>query len=196
RLQYRATTKEGKIIQGIIEAKNKEQAATYLRSKELFPIRVDEKKEGGVLQSIPFLNRIGSSDVVFFTRQLSSMLVSGLNLLQSLNILKEQIQNSEMQEVVKGIIADIEEGATFSTALSKYPKVFSKIYISTIKAGETSGLLDKVLSRLADNLEKTEKLKGTIKSALLYPIIVIVGMVIVAGIMMIVVIPQLSGLYE
>jgi type II secretory pathway component PulF len=196
RLHYKATTKDGKIEQGIIDAKDINEAAGYLRSKELMPIRIIKEQENPISNLIPFLSRVKSSDVILFTRQLSSMLASGLTLMRALGILKEQIQSAAMQEIVNSIINDVEEGKTFSFAITKYPNVFSPIYISIIKAGEASGLMDKVLSRLADNLEKDAKLKGTIRSALMYPVIIVVLMVGVMAIMMIFVIPQLTTLYQ
>ncbi len=195
KVQYRATTKEGKLIQGVLEAKDTQEAAFFLRGKEMLPlsIRAIEKKE---LPFASLFKKSANSDLVLFTRQLSSILSSGLTLMQALSILKEQIQNPLMKEVVVGIIADVQEGKTFGNAIEKYPKIFSKIYIALIKAAESSGFLDKVLLRLADNLEKQEKLKGTIKSALMYPVIVIVLMVLVMFVMMIFVIPQLTVLYQ
>lgn len=196
KLAYKAVTQEGKVVRGIIEAKEINEAATYLRSRGLLPIRIFPKDQKGFLKFFSIFNRFKASDLVFFTRQLSSMLSSGLTLMQALNILKNQVRNSTVRDVVNGITTDIEGGRSFSSAISKYPDIFSLIYISLIKAAETSGLLDKVLLRLADNLEKEQKLKSTIKSALMYPAIVIIGMVIVVFIMMIFVIPQLSVLYQ
>lgn len=196
KLRYRAATKEGKISQGILDAKSIEEAAQYLRSKELTPIRV-EQETSSPWKSIPFLNKgVKSSDLVLFTRQLSSMLSSGLTLMRSLEILKEQVQTPSMQDVIVQVISEVEEGKTLADAMKKHPNVFSSIYVSIIKAGEKSGLLDKVLNRLADNLEKEVKLKSTVKSALMYPVIVIILMVVVMVIMMIFVIPQLTVLYQ
>jgi len=144
---------------------------------------------------LPF-NRIKSSEIVFFTRQLSSMIVTGLTLLESLNILKKQTNNPEFHGVINDLIMDISEGKSFSDALSKHKTVFSEVYISLIKAAEKGGLLDKILSRLADNLEKSEDLKKRVKSAMFYPAIVVIGVVIVIVIMNVLVIPQLSSLYE
>lgn len=195
KVQYRATTKDGKLAQGVIEAKDPEEAAFFLRGKEMLPLSLKavEKKE------LPFSNlfkKSNTADLVLFTRQLSSILASGLTLMQALSILKEQVQNPMMKEVVTGIISDVQEGKTFGTSIEKYPKIFSRIYIALIKAAESSGFLDKVLLRLADNLEKQEKLRGTIKSALMYPFIVVILMVVVMFVMMIFVIPQLTVLYQ
>ncbi|MGH7245801.1 MAG: type II secretion system F family protein, partial [Candidatus Levyibacteriota bacterium] len=147
----------------------------------------------------PFLEQFKkskTSDLVLFTRQLSSMLTAGLTLMQSLSILKEQIQNDVMKEVVNGIISEVEEGKPFSTAIAKYPDIFYPIYVSLIRAGESSGFLDRILLRLADNLEKQERLKSTVKSALMYPIVIVILMVVVMSVMMIFVIPQLTVLYQ
>lgn len=193
RLLYKAVTRDGKKVRGLIEAKDINEAAAFLRAKELLPTHITQKQEKGFF--LLFAPKAKSSDLVFFTRQLSSMLASGLTLTQSLNILKDQVQNEAMIEIVSGIIVDIDEGKTFSAALGKYPNFFSQIYASLIKAGESSGLLDKVLLRLADNLEKQQKLKSTVKGALMYPSIVIAGIFAVMLIMMIFVIPKLNELY-
>jgi type IV pilus assembly protein PilC len=116
--------------------------------------------------------------------------------MRSLEILKEQVKNEALIEIITSIIADVQEGKTFAQAIEKYPKVFSHIYVSIIKAGEQSGLLDKVLLRLADNLEKQSKLKSTIKSALMYPAIVVILMAAVMVVMMVFVLPQLTVLYK
>lgn len=197
KLYYKAIGKDGKFVQGFIEAKDPSQAASYLRSKEFVPVHIFKKEKNKLLDSIPFFrHKANARDILIFTRQLSAMLSAGLTLIKSLDILKEQLNSGIMEEVITGIINDIEEGETFSAAISKFPNVFSAIYVSMIKASESSGLLDKALSRFADDLEKEERLNSTVKGALLYPAIVIVGMVVVAAIMMIFVLPTLSELYK
>ncbi len=196
KFHYKAVTKNSKIVQGLIDAKDSGEVAKYLRAKELTPITVAEEKGGSMAKLSATLHKVKTDDVVIFTRQLSSMLTSGLTLLRSLEIFKDQIQNPAMMEVVEQIVNDVENGKSFSAAISKHPDVFSDIYVSLIKAGEKSGLLDKVLVRIADNMEKQQKLKSTIKGALMYPIIVVVLMVVVVVVMMIFVIPQLTTLYK
>jgi type IV pilus assembly protein PilC len=195
RLRYKTITKEGKIAQGLLDAKDVNEAASYLRSRGLIPISIT-RIDNQFWNDLPFFNSVKSTDLVMFTRQLSSMLTSGLTLMRSLEILKEQVKNQTLIEIITSIIADVSEGKTFAQAIEKHPKVFSHIYISIIRAGEQSGLLDKVLLRLADNLEKQSKLKSTIKAALMYPAIVVILMVAVMAIMMIFVLPQLSVLYQ
>ncbi|MDO8461059.1 MAG: type II secretion system F family protein [bacterium] len=197
KITYKAVGKDGKVLHGTIEAKDVSEAVSYLHSKQLTPIDVTPQKNNLELAKLlPFVKKTHSSDLVFFTRQLSSMITSGLTLMQALNILRQQTKNEAMAKIIEQIVTEIEDGNSFSSALSKHPDVFSSIYVSLIKAAETSGVLDKVLLRLAETLEKQEKLKSTIKGALMYPIIVILGMVAVMTLMMIVVIPQLSVLFE
>lgn len=196
-LYYKAVSKEGKIITGIIDANDIRDAAIYLRNKDLIPVNIKKKEKSKLLDFLPIMSsRFKSKDVIVFTRQMSSMLNSGLTLLRSLEILRDQTGSEAMRTVIGGIINDIEEGASFSAAISKYPEAFSRVYMSLVKASEGSGLLDKALLRLSDNLEKQQKLRNTIKSALMYPIIVIMLMGIVVIVMLIFVIPQLSNLYK
>lgn len=195
RLAYKAVDASGRVARGIIDAKDITEAVTFLRKKELVPTYVAPQKDSTLLKMLPFLAKVKGNDVLFFTRQLSSMISSGLTLMQALGIMKEQVENTPMGDVVNSIISEIEEGAPFSKALAKYPDVFPQVYISLIKSGEASGLLDKVMLRLADNLEKQQQLRSTIKGALMYPIIVVIGMFLVLTIMMIFVIPSLTVLY-
>ena len=195
KLTYKATSRDGTIQSGEIEAKDIAEAAFYLRSKQLLPIQIKPRQEAAGFSLLSFFKRQNANDLVLFTRQLSSILSSGLTLMQALTILKEQTQAVTMKEIIGGIITDVQEGKTLAMAISKYPKTFSPIYISLIRAGESSGFLDKILERLADNLEKSQKLKSTIRSALLYPIIIVILMAVVMTIMMIFVVPQLTNLY-
>ena len=197
KLYYKAVDSKGKSVDGMIDARSVNEVAAYLRSKELTPIKIIKKEKNNFGNLIPFIGgKIKSKDMVNFTRQLSSMLTSGLTLLRSLEIYKNQVGNRTLVEVIDGIIKDVQEGSSFSQAIAKYPKIFSPIYIALIEASEESGLLDKAFIRLADTLEKQEKLKGTLKSALTYPAIVIVMMTLVSIVMLIFVIPQISSLYE
>jgi len=195
RLFYKAVGKDGIALAGLIEAKDIREAALYLRSRELVPITIVKKEKNKFLDLIPFLKKSKSSGLIFFTRQLSSMLTSGLTLIRCLEIIKEQVEGEYMIETLDGIITDIESGSSFSKSIAKYPAMFSPVYVSIIKTAEESGLLDKALLRLSDNLEKMQKLRSSIKSALMYPVVVVVLMVAVVIVMMIFVIPQLSVLY-
>ena len=196
KLYYRAVTQNGKPLQGFIESKDAREAATYLQKHQLIPIKIVAAGQIGMGRYMRFIKRVSSKDLIFFTRQLASMLTSGLTLMQSLTIMRDQMKASAMNDAVQSIVADVENGKTLSNGIEKYPQVFSPIYIALIRTGEASGLLDKILSRLADNLEKEENLRQTVQGALLYPLIVIIMMVIVTVIMLIFVIPQLNVLYS
>lgn len=197
KLYYKAVTSKGESIDGLIEARDPSEAAAYLRSKELLPIKIIKSEKSKFENLIPFFGeKVKSSEIVSLTRQLSSMLTSGMTLLRSLEILRNQIGNHVLVDIVDNIIKDIQEGSSFSRAIAKHPTVFSPVYIALIEASEGSGLLDKAFSRLADTLEKQQKLKGTVKGALTYPAIVVLMMVIVVFVMMIFVIPQISTLYQ
>src|SRR5579872_3397223 len=129
KLAYKAVGKNGKVTRGVIEAKDVQEAASYLRAKEILPIHIAEKKGTNILKYLPFFNKT-KNDVVLFTRQLSSMISSGLTLLQSLRLLQDQIGSVQMKELVRNIIADIEDGSSFSKAISRYPETFGSVYIS------------------------------------------------------------------
>lgn len=194
---YKAVTKESKVIEGLVDAKDEKEAAKYLRSKDFLPIKIFRKGQDSLVENFPLIGKkVSSHEIVLFTRQLASMLTSGITLIRALEIIRNQVGNNAFKEMLSEIVSAIEEGSDLSTAISKYPKVFSPVYVALIKASEGSGLLDKACLRLADTLEKQQKLRGAIKSALTYPIIVILMMIAVIAIMMVFVIPQLSILYK
>lgn len=195
KLYYRAVDPEGKAITGLIDAKDVREVAYYLRSHNMVPIKITPTMKG-IAMPIPFFKKPKLKDRIFFTNQLASMLTSGLTLMQALAIIKNQFQNPVMQDVVSDIITGVEGGKVFSSTLVKYPDLFPPIYVALIRTAETTGLLDKVLLRLSESLEKQDKLQRTIKGALLYPMIVIIIMIVVFIIMMIFVVPQLKSLYE
>jgi type IV pilus assembly protein PilC len=192
--RYVAIQKSGEKEKGIIEANTQKEVIDFLRTKNLTPLSVSEVKNFST--SLKMLNKVKTSDVVLFTRQLSSMILTGLTLLEALNILKKQSNNQAMVTVIDDLITNVSEGTSLSQALGKHPQVFSEVYVALVQAAESSGLLDKVLARLAENLERSEDLKKQIKSALFYPMIIIIGMVGVITVMNIFVIPQLGSLYE
>lgn len=195
KFKYKVISKDKKIVSGSIDARDVLEAKEYLKNADFVPIFIESENQSfSFSQDFSKFSR-GKFNTVLFTRQLSSMLSSGLTLVQSLSILKEQNENETMKDIVVNILSDIQNGKSFSESLTKYPKHFSQIYISLIKSAETSGLLDKILERLANNLEKDQVLKKTIFSALLYPVIIIILMIGVMFVMMIFVIPQLSILY-
>jgi type IV pilus assembly protein PilC len=197
KFNYRARDQEGKIVSGVVEARSDRDAVTLLREQGL--LVVDLTPSGGGL-SLSFLTdalqHVSFGDVVDFTRQLATMITSGLTLTDSLSVLTQQTRNPAFARVLDEIYHEIEVGNNFANALEKFPQHFSKIYIALVRAGEASGMLDKVLTRLADNLEKQREFNGKIKGAMIYPAIVVCGMIGVVFIMMTFVIPQMTAIYE
>jgi type IV pilus assembly protein PilC len=141
-------------------------------------------------------DRIKPKHLSVFVRQLATLLDAGLPLLRSLNVLSEQAKPGIMKETLSGISTDVEGGATFSDALAKYPKSFSKLFVNMVKAGEVGGILEEVLERLAEFSEKEEALKRKIKAAMVYPILVTVAAIGILTFLMIVVIPTFKKMFE
>ncbi len=193
--KYTAALSDGKKQIGQIEAGNEKDVVEYLRKKNLTPIKIEslEKNQSTILS---YFNRVTNADIVIFTRQLSSMTLTGLTLIESLTLLQKQAEKPTMKKLIDELIADISEGRALSEALERHHEIFSNVYISLIKAAEEGGLLDKVLVRLADNMEKSEETKKRVRSALFYPAIIVSGVFVVIILMNIFVIPQLGDLYE
>ena len=189
---YTGVDKNSARTKGKLEANNEREVVEFLRANGITPLSLKRvEKHGSFLQG-----GVKNSDIVLFTRQLASMILTGLTLIEALKILKEQGNKPRMQEIINDLIAQISEGNSFSDALANHKDAFSDIYIALIKAAEKGGLLDKVLSRLADNMEKGEDIKKRVRSALFYPAIVVTGVIVVIVVMNIFVIPQLGSLYE
>jgi len=192
---YKARDAKGQLVTGEVEASSPSYAAKLVSQKKLFVINIKEKSGDLISVITNFRSRITDNDVSTFTRQVSTMINAGLPITEALSILRTQSKPT-MQAVLGQILADVEGGQSLSASLGKHPQVFNATYIALIKAGETGGVLDKVLARLADDLEKNQEFKGKVKGALIYPAIIIIGMFIVGSIMMIFVIPRLTSLYS
>ncbi|KUK79551.1 MAG: type II secretion system F domain protein [Microgenomates bacterium 39_7] len=193
---YRAKNKEGKTIKGVVEAEGKERAVSLLKDRGYFIISL--KEGGGVgldLEKINPFKKVSRDEVVIFTRQLSTMINAGLSLNDALFSLKEQV-SPKFAEIIDEVLRRVESGKSLGESLSGWPDIFSDIYVASVKSGEAAGVLDKVLSRLADDQEEEKSFRNNIKGALIYPIIVVVMMVIVGAIVMIFVVPQMLSLYS
>lgn len=193
--KYISVNLDGKKEIGQIEANTEKEVLEFLRASKLTPLKVEplEKSQSAIMG---YFNRVKGSDIILFTRQLSSMILTGLTLIESLNLLRKQADKPKMKRLIEDLINDVSEGKSFSDALSNHKDVFSPVYISLITAAEEGGLLDKVLARLADNLEKSDEVRKKVRSALFYPGIIVSGVLIVIVLMNIFVIPQLGDLYE
>lgn len=194
---YKGRSSDGKTVSGIVEAPSAKAAATILRDRELFVVSV--RASQGSLSLLPFLSRfqrVGYGDIVNFTRQLATMVVAGLSIPDALTILRTQTTNQTFGQVINDIEHVIVGGGNLADALAKYPQHFSAIYVALVRAGESSGTLDQVLLRLADTLETEREFRSKVKGAMVYPIIIVIGMGVVVSVMMIVVIPKLTDLYK
>ncbi len=193
--QYKAL-KDGVTVIKKIEATSPEMVVDYLQKNDYFPISVEESKSNDFTFFSSLTQKVEFNDIVDFTRQVALMLNAGLTLIDSLEILKKQTQKLALKKMIEDVDAKIKGGSSFSVALQEYNSMFSKLYISLVKSGEASGKLGEILLRLADNLEKEREFKSKLKGALVYPVIVIVGMFIVMFIMVTFVLPKLLGLYK
>lgn len=194
--RYKAKNSEGETLKGIVEAKDEKSAAKILREKGLLVVSLEPKKEslvaafkGGIF------SRVTLADKVNFTRQLATMISSGLRLTEALEILETQ-SSPAMQRLIREILQEIEGGGNLAGALEKHPGVFDQVYTALIRAGEAAGVLEKTLGRLADNLEKQKEFQSKVKGAMIYPVIVICAMILVAAIMIIFVLPKMTAIYE
>jgi len=194
RFNYKAKDKSGNLVVGEVEAANPSAAAKLVKGRGLYVISITSKMDSPFAIIRRFKERITIGDVTTFTRQLSTMINAGLPITEAILILRSQ-SKGPMQKIVAQILADIEAGESFSNSLSKHPKVFSRTYIALVKSGEVGGVMDAVLLKLADNMEKQQEFGNRVRGALIYPVIIVVGMVVVAFVMMIFVIPKLTSLY-
>jgi type IV pilus assembly protein PilC len=192
---YTAINTSGKKLQGNVDARNREIAISLLKNQGLTVIAISEKK-GSILEFLVSLKGIPQTHLVTFTRQFSTMISAGLPIARALEVLANQSDNGAFKKVIMDILRSIEGGASLSIALARYPQVFSKTYQALVSAGESSGKLDSILKRLAETLEAQRELNSKLKSAMIYPIIVVVAMVGVFIILMVVVVPKLADMYK
>ena len=199
--EYVVKNKEGKNLTGTQEAADVNTIVSWLREKEYLIIRVTESKPKMALFS-KFGSgqkrgrKIKADELVVFSRQLATMVEAGVPLVQSLTILGEQTDNSNMERIVSSLHADVESGKNLSDALEKHKKVFSTLFVSMVRAGESSGNLEEILDRLATYIEKTTALQKKIKSALVYPAVVASMAFLITFGMMTWVIPQFAEIFK
>ncbi len=192
KFQWEGTTRTGDRKRGTMEAETREIALARLRHDGLVVDRL--VKETSVLQ-ITIGSGVSSKDLQIFTRQLATMIDAGLPLVQCLDILAAQTPNKIFARVLSHVKASVEQGATFSDALKRHPRVFDDLYVNLIAAGEVGGILDTILNRLAVYIEKAVKLRQQVKSAMVYPIGILVVAIGVIAVMLVKVIPTFENMY-
>lgn len=173
---YKARDETGKAVRGAMDAASKEELAEKLRKMGYMPTSLREPLTGFKLEGIgQRFKKIRVEDIIIFNLQLANMLDSGLTILDSLNTISTQLENKKLKEIIGEVARAVEGGSLFSDALSKHPEIFSTLFIGMVRAGEASGNLNKVLKRFSIYIEQQEDLRQKIKSALLYPAILLIA---------------------
>jgi type IV pilus assembly protein PilC len=196
--EYKVKDRSGKLVQGSLEAENAQLVVSKLRSMGYIPIEIQQKggaNLGRELKIPGFSDRVKLKDVAIFSRQFATMINSGLSLLRALYILAEQTESKPLADIVNQVRMDVERGASLSQALAKHPKAFNRLYVSMVRAGEVGGSLDSVLLRLADTIEKQVELRRKVKSAMTYPMVVAILVLIIVTAMLLFVIPMFQNIY-
>jgi len=196
---WEGKTAQGRVLKGEVEAPNVEAVFAILRDRRIRPIpnRIREKGRGLDKEiSIPgFGERLKARDLSVFTRQFATMIDAGLTIVQCLDIQAEQTESKVLHNTLRTIKQDVEGGSTLAEDLRKHPKIFDDLYINMVQAGETGGVLNTILNRIALFIEKANKLKKKVKGAMIYPCTIIVVAVVVVAILLIFVIPVFAELY-
>ncbi|HEY8241716.1 MAG TPA: type II secretion system F family protein, partial [Kiritimatiellia bacterium] len=215
KFKYVALDSRGKESQGEIDAESQTAALTRIREKGLFPTSVTEagavksKKtmsgskaasSGNPLKMelrLPaFLSNVKPKQLMVFTRQLATLVDAGLPLVRCLEVLERQERNPALKKALADMAESIRSGSTFAESLAQHPKIFNKLYVNMGKAGEVGGVLDKVLLRLADFMEKAQRIKSKVVSAMVYPIVVMTMAVLIVSGLMIFIIPRFNDIFK
>ncbi len=188
-------TSRGTVESGEITAGSKEEVIAQLRKRNITATVVKPKEKKSSLANLRFGKGVKDKDIVIFTRQFATMIDAGLPLVQALEILSTQVENKVLAKSLTAIKTDVEGGSTYADALKKHPRIFSELYANMVAAGESGGILDTILNRLAAYIEKAMKLKKRVKGAMVYPIVVSSIAVLVIAIIMIFVVPTFSKMF-
>ena len=192
---WKARTRQGAVKKGVMEAQNDEAVMGVLRAQSLLPIAVKPAARD-LMEFLPEMGSpVSTRELVVFTRQFSTMIDAGLPLVQCLDILADQEPNKKFKDVLMQVKSEVEQGATFADALSKHPKVFDELYVNLVQAGEIGGILDTILNRLGTYLEKADSLTRKVKSAMVYPITIMVVAIGVLVLLMVKVIPVFEKMF-
>src|SRR5665213_3500234 len=190
---YKATTKEGKTVSGTAEAASRQALLSMLHKQGVNPVLVeqDKHKHGSNALFGP-KKKVKLVDLVIFTRQLSTMVSAGVPLARSLSALQGDTSSPYMNEVLAGITKDVEGGTPLGDAFSKYPRVFSEVYVNMVRAGEEGGILDEILKRLATQVEQDASIRKKIKSAMMYPMVILTITIVAFFGIMLFIVPKLG----
>lgn len=201
---YKATNKEGKEVFGVLQADSQALAINDVRSLGLFPTKVYEarksderraRKEKKGLNELYF-GGVKQKEIVVMTRQLSTLIDAGLPLLRSVNVLIAQLKPCKLRDILREVAADIQSGSTFSESLGKHPKQFDRLYVNMVRAGEVGGMLEVVLQRIANFMERRQALIRRVRSAMIYPIFVLLAAAGIVGFLLVKVVPVFAEIFE
>ena len=193
--QYKVRDRSGNLVSGELIGDSEGLVMTKLREMGMTPIEVKRAKAGLKMEINLRPGRVKLKDLAVFSRQFATMVNSGLPILRALAILGDQTENKELQKVLVQVRLDVEQGQSLSGAMARSPKAFSDLYVAMVKAGETGGVLDNVLLRLADNIEKEVELRRKVKSAMTYPVVVVMLVGLIMSAMLLFVVPQFKSIY-
>ena len=193
--EYKVRDRAGNLVSGQLIGDSEGLVMTKLREMGMTPIEVKKAKAGLKMEINLRPGHVKLKDLAVFSRQFATMVNSGLPILRALSILGDQTENKELQKVLVQVRLDVEQGASLSGAMDKHPKAFSDLYVAMVKAGETGGVLDNVLLRLADNIEKEVELRRKVKSAMTYPVVVVMLVGLIMSAMLLFVVPQFKSIY-
>lgn len=193
---YRGKNKEGEIVSGTISADDRSDAVKSIRDSGILPVSVEQKSGMKLNMKIPLFNSVKLSEKIMFTKNVSGMLRAGLSLSRALVVLGKQTKNEYFKKIITSLLETIDKGSSLSEGLAKYPRVFSSLFVAMVKSGEESGGLPAALSDIGVNLEKTYALNRKIKSALMYPSIIIAVIVIIGILMFVYVVPTLVATFK
>nr|MBA3691750.1 type II secretion system F family protein [Actinomycetota bacterium] len=192
---YKARDKSGNLVNGSLEADSEGLVLQRLREMGYTPLEASKKSAGMNLEINLRPGKVKLKEVAVFSRQFATMVNSGLPILRALAILGEQTESKELKKSIVGVRMEVEHGSSLSGGMSKFPKAFNDLYIAMVKSGETGGMLDEVLLRLADEIEKEVHLRQKIKSAMTYPIAVVGLVFLIMSAMLLFVVPQFQSIY-
>jgi type IV pilus assembly protein PilC len=196
--RYTVRDKAGKTRNGTLEASDQKVVANKLREMGYAPVSIAEVKTATLQKEITipgFGKKVGLKDLSVFSRQFATMINSGLSLIRALNILAAQSDNPELARILGEVRSAVEQGRSLSAALAEH-EAFPKLYIAMVRAGETAGMLDTVLLRIAETLEKDVELRRRIKSAMTYPVVVLILAILLTTVMLIFIVPTFTGMFE
>ena len=194
--KWEGKTRQGATQKGEIEAPNDEFVKNYLRQKRIIPTKIKQKKKD-ILEGVTFLQpKVTEKNIVIFTRQFATMIDAGVPIVQGLDIVASQNENPTFKKILFEIKEDIETGSTMADALGKHPKQFDELFVNLVAAGEVGGILDVILNRLAVYIEKSLALKKKVKSAMVYPLTVLIVSIVVIAILLVFVIPIFQQMFE